>query len=129
MVAWWLTDQHSETARQSNCLTASTLGSRRAIACSLRRAEVEEPLRLGLRLMSDGQRVHRSSIVRSSAQMRAMVETWRSAMLEKGWQASDCEPNRKIPSEPATTEDEIPTLDHAPNPPADHAHRHTGGES
>jgi hypothetical protein len=39
--------------------------------------------------------------------MRAMVETWRSAMLEKGWQASDCEPNRKIPSEPATTEDEI----------------------
>jgi hypothetical protein len=82
-----------------------------------------------LRLMSDGQRVHRSSIVRSAAEMRDMVETWRSAMLEKGWQASDCEPNRKIPSEPATTEDEIPTLDHAPNPPADHAHRPTGGES
>ena len=38
-----------------------------------------------LRLTTDGQGVPIATIVRSADEMRALIETWRTALLETGW--------------------------------------------
>ena len=38
-----------------------------------------------LRLSIDGTSLPATTVVRSAAEMRVMVETWRVALLEKGW--------------------------------------------
>jgi hypothetical protein len=38
-----------------------------------------------LRLVVDGQGMQMASVVGSEAEMLVLVETWRTAMLEKGW--------------------------------------------
>jgi hypothetical protein len=43
------------------------------------------PLGWELRLMIGGHGMHMTSVVRSSGEMHATVETWKAAMLEKGW--------------------------------------------
>jgi hypothetical protein len=65
-----------------------------------------------------------ASVVRSAAEMHALVETWRSAMLETGWQTSDANPTGKDP----TTEETIPPLhSDAPVPPLTTAPDTEGG--
>jgi hypothetical protein len=38
-----------------------------------------------LRLAIDGLSLTTTTVVRSANEMRALVETWRSSMLERGW--------------------------------------------
>ena len=41
-----------------------------------------------LRLIIGGPRMQMTSVVQSDREMHATVETWKAAMLEKGWHAS-----------------------------------------
>ena len=67
-----------------------------------------------LRLVMDERGLQIASVVRSAVEMHALVETWRSDMLETGWQPNDASRTGKDP----TTEGEIPPLqDDAPVPP------------
>jgi hypothetical protein len=40
-----------------------------------------------LKLMIDGHGLQMSSVVRTDREMAATVDTWRAAMIEKGWRA------------------------------------------
>jgi hypothetical protein len=45
-----------------------------------------------------------TSVVRSDGEMHATAQTWRAAMLEKGWHSEAAGPEPAAPSEPTASE-------------------------